>query len=639
MTTPTIAASIANIPETQVIRLRERLQRGIFLLSPAERKKAFWLFCSSMVNAFLQTAALVAIIPVIMLMFGSLELSFERAPAWFAQLLIGSDRKAIVLILSGGVVGLILIKSIYVWVHTGWMAQFSSRCEKRLSSMLMRQVLTTHYTWLVQQNTARIRQITVGFVHYWSRQFVGTLLKLANDLMTALVIVLVLIWANPISGFLVVAVFLIFAFLIFRFVRPEHLRLAIINRTASLGANRICTDAVFSAKEIKMAGAEDNISSIFDEHIARGADAAAKDMQWMTIPRSLLEIITYGGLVGVSIFIVSFELQSTELSGLILLYGLSALRLTPVFSTLVSNLTRLLNTFPAIDDLCALIAATASTEQSPTDDMVGTPWQTLSLERVSFKYESAERAAVHDISLTIKRGLSYGVVGPSGAGKSTVIDLIAGLLGPGNGVVHVDGLPLIMDNRRSWRRRFGYVAQRPFLLDVSLRENITFNFTTEVDEERLNRAITLASLDQVVARLPKGTSSRLGEQGNLLSGGERQRIAIARALYRGADILILDEATSSLDTLVEREITESISTLHGQVTTIIVSHRIGLVRNCEEIWVFEDGNLSARGTHEELLRSSSLYHQMTRQPASGAYGGRLGLSDFDHPIAAPPANS
>lgn len=636
MTTPTIAASIANLPETQVIRLRERLQRGIFLLSPAERKRAFWLFCSSMVNAFLQTAALVAIIPVIMVMFGSLELSFERAPTWIAKWLIGSDRKAIVLILGGGVVALILVKSIYAWFHTGWMAQFSSRCEKRLSSMLMRQVLTTHYTWLVQQNTARIMQITVGFVHYWSRQFVGTLLKLANDLMTALVIVLVLIWANPISGFLVVAVFLIFASGIFLFVRPEHLRLAIANRTASLEANRICTDAVFSAKEIKMAGVEDDVSAIFDAHIAQGADAAAKDIQWMTIPRLLLEIIIYGGLVGGSIFIVSFELQSAELSGLILLYGLSALRLTPVFSTFVSNLTRLLNTFPAIDDLCALIAATASTEQSPTDEMAGVPWQTLSLERVSFKYENVERTAVQDISLTIRSGLSYGVVGPSGAGKSTVIDLIVGLLEPSTGVVHIDGVPLVTANRRDWRKRFGYVAQRPFLLDASLRENVTFNFSADVDEEKLHRAIKLASLDQVVARLPKGTSSRLGEQGNLLSGGERQRIAIARALYRGADILILDEATSSLDPLVEREITESIATLHGQVTTIIVSHRIGLVRNCEEIWVLEDGNLSARGTHEELLRSSSLYHQMTRQPARGAYSRRLSSSGFDFPMAAPP---
>jgi ABC-type multidrug transport system fused ATPase/permease subunit len=610
---PNITASIANLPEIKVMRLGERLRRGILLMSADERKRAFWLFCSSVVNALLETTALVSIIPLILVMFGSSALSFEGAPSWLVQMVSGIDKKTLVLALGACVLVLICIKAIYAWAHTGWMARFFSRCEKRLSSLMMRQILTTHYKWLVRQNTARLRQISVGFVPYWSRQFVGTLLKLANDLMTGAIIVLVLIWANPISGFLVVAGVLLFASGIFLFVRPEHLRLAIAKRNASLGANRICTDVTLGAKEIKMAGAEDKISSIFDEHIARGADANAKDIQWMTIPRMLLEIIAYGGLVGVSIFIISFELQSAELSGLILLYGLSALRLIPIFSSLVSSLTRLLNTFPAIDDLCTLIAATASTELLPSDGRTAMPWQKISLEQVSFKYENTRKAAVQDVSLTIKRGQSYGVVGPSGAGKSTVIDMIAGLMEPTQGLIKLDDVPLTMDNRRFWRRRFGYVAQRPFLTDTTLRKNITFNFSSDADEERLERAIRLASLEQLVARLPNGSASLLGEQGNLLSGGERQRVAIARALYRGADILILDEATSSLDALVEHEIVKSIEKLRGVITTIIVSHRLGLVRNCDEIWLFDEARLSARGTHDELLGSSDLYRRMNMQ--------------------------
>lgn len=635
MAMPNLTASIANLPEVKVLRLRERLQRGVLLMSPGERKRAILLICSSVVNALLQTAALVSIIPVIMVMFGSLELPLGRAPVWLQQALIGLDKKFVMLILGGGVVALILMKAIYAWVHVGWMAQFSSRCEKRLSSILMRQVLTTHYAWLVQQSTARIRQIAVGFVSSWSRQFVGTLLKLASDFMTAAVIVLLLIWADPRSGVLVLGVLLIFAAGIFLLVRPEHLRLAITKRNASLGANRICLDAVSSVKEIKMAGAEDVVSDIFNGHVARGADAVAKDAQWMTIPQLLLEIIVYGGLVGIGVFIVFFEVQSAEFSGLILLYGLSAMRLAPVVSTFVSGLTRLLNAFPAIDDLCSLLTATATTEQLSVDNMVGTMWRAISLQRVSLKYEKAERAAVREISLAVRRGLSYGVVGPSGAGKSTVVDLIVGLLEPTDGLVLVDGVPLIADNRRTWRRRFGYVAQRPFFLDASLRENITFNFSDNVDEERLKRVIKLASLDQVVAKLPDGCFSRLGEQGALLSGGERQRVAIARALYRGANILILDEATSSLDPLVEKEIAESIVALHGEVTTIIVSHRLGLVRYCDEIWVFEDGRLLASGAHEELLSASGLYLQMVTQSARDAYGGRHGSSDFDHSIIAP----
>ena len=588
------------------------------LMSTGERRTALRLFCSSLINAFLQTAALVAIIPVVMMIFGSSELPVKHAPAWIAQWLAESDRKHVMLVLAGGVVALILVKSAYAWAHSGWMARFSSRCEKRLSSILMHQVLTTNYTWLVQQNTARIRQIVVGFAPSWARHFVGTLLKLATDFMMALVIVLLLVWASPMAGLLVIVVSMLFTYAIYCLVRPGHLRLAGEKRSAAIEAGRVCSDAIFSAKEIKMAGTEDKISSIFDGHIARGADATAKDIQWMTIPKMSLEVIVYGGLIGIGIFIVSFELQSVELSGLILLFGLSALRLTPVLSTLVSNLTRLLSAFPTIDDLCKLISATASTEQPPATTMIALPWQRVSLEGVVFKYGGAKRNAIQDISLTIRRGFSYGIVGPSGAGKSTVIDLVAGLLEPSAGEVRIDDIPLVTANRRNWRRRFGYVAQRPFLLDASLRENVTFNFSFDTDEEKLSNAIKLASLEQVVARLPKRASSRLGEQGNFLSGGERQRIAIARALYRGADILIFDEATSSLDPLVEREIAESISSLHGRVTTIVVSHRLGLVRHCDEIIVIDRGGLSARGTHEELLGSSCLYGQMVRESVRSA---------------------
>ena len=187
----------------------------------------------------------------------------------------------------------------------------------------------------------------------------------------------------------------------------------------------------------------------------------------------------------------------------------------------------------------------------------------------------------------------------------------------------IDGVPLVADQRHAWRKRFGYVTQRPFLLDASLRENIVFGLPRAGDEMPLKRAINLARLDKVVERLPDGLDSTVGEQGNLLSGGERQRIAIARALYRGADILILDEATSSLDTLVEAEIAESVATLRGKITTLIVSHRLALVRDCDEIWLFDNGMLDARGPHEELLQQSDLYRRMVTRsdkPTQAAIG-------------------
>lgn len=629
--------SIVDVQVRKAALFLEGIGRGIFLMSISERRTALWLVCSSLINAQLQAVALAAVIPVIMVMLNLSELPVKHAPTWIAQWLAESDKKHVMLMLGGCVCVLTLVRSAYAWAHAGWMARFSSRCEKRLDSILMRQILTTHYAWLVQQNSTRIRELAVNSTPYWARQFVGTLLKLVNDLMLVLVVVLLLIWVNLIVGVLTVVVCLLFASAIYFLVRPVHRRLAAEKQSAQIEVGRMSTEAIFSAKEIKMAGMEGKVLSIFEGHVARSADATAKDIQWATIPRLSFEVIVYGGLVGLGIVIVSFKLQSMELSGEVLLYGLAALRLTPVLSTLVFNLAKLSSSFPIIDDLYWVINETVSTELPPTDTMTETSWQKISLEQVVFKYDGAKRNAIQGISLTIRRGFSYGIVGPSGAGKSTVIDLVAGLLEPSIGEVRIDDISLVAASRRNWRRRFGYVAQRPFLLDASLWENITFNFSSDMDEEKLNTAIKLASLEQVVARLPKGAASRLGEQGNLLSGGERQRIAIARALYRGADILILDEATSSLDPLVEREIAESILSLHGRVTIIVVSHRLGLVRHCDEIMVFDGGGLSARGTHEELLRSSGLYGQMMRVFVDSTQGQSIASKGGDHRAIALPA--
>ena len=245
--------------------------------------------------------------------------------------------------------------------------------------------------------------------------------------------------------------------------------------------------------------------------------------------------------------------------------------------------------------------------------LAGEPWREFLLDDVSFRYQADARAALKAVSISIVPGRSYGVVGQSGAGKSTLIDLIAGLLEPTGGTVVLDGKALSAEHRIAWRRRFGYVAQRPFLLDEPLRDNVIFNSEENPDEGRLRHAIKLARLGKVVARLPGGLDGRVGEQGALLSGGECQRVAIARALYRGADLLILDEATSSLDSLAEQEIAESLATLHGRVTTIIVSHQLGLVRDCDEIWVIDDARLAARGAHDDLVKSSELYRRMIFQ--------------------------
>ena len=586
---------------------------GLSLMTAAEKRMAVVLLFTSLVNGVLQTATILVIVPVIQLMINSGAMPKGWHWAWIEAWLSGPDRKTILVEMAAAIGVLIVVKGVFAWAQLGWMSRFSAHCEVRLGSFLMKRILVAPYAWLVRQNSARLRELLFGFVSVWSRDFIRSSMRLVNDLLFAGFIIAVLIWANPLSGVLVAGGAALLGGVMFILVRPELFRLALAKRKGIFGANSISTEAVLGVKEVKMAGAEDRFAALFDAQVEIYADADANAQQWIQAPRVFLEVLAYGALVGLSAIVVLSDTQIPDLGALLLLYGLSAVRLLPIFSGLVSSLTVLVGSFPVMSDLKQLIAATDQPESAPPPGLIAPDWREVRLENVTFLYDGGEGPALNNVSLHIDKGGTYGVVGPSGAGKSTLVDVIAGLLEPSFGTISLDGQALAPEHQRAWRRRFGYVAQRPFLMDASLRENIIFGSPAPIDPDKLQRAITLAKLDGVVGRLPGGLKGRVGEQGALLSGGERQRVAIARALYRGADVLILDEATSSLDTLVEQEIAESIASLHGAVTTIIVSHRLGLVRACDEIWVFDSTRLTARGRHEELMTASSLYRRMVTQ--------------------------
>lgn len=607
------------MPNAQAGGVFVGIRRGLRLMTERERWTAVLLLSTSILNGLLQTITIVAIVPLVLLMMDSSPASAGWLLSKLETLFDSQDRKILLLQMAGSLAALVVFKGIFNWLQVGWMSRFSASCEVRLGSFLMNRILMAPYSWLVRQNSARLRQLLFGFVSVWSRDFMRAMMKLVNDLVFVVFIVATLIWAHPVSGLAAAVVAALLGTAMFTIVRPKIQRLAETKRSGIFGANRISTDAVLGVKEVKMAGAEARFAKLFDDQVTTYAQADARAQQWIQLPRLVLEIVVYGGLIGLSMAIVLTESRSPETSGIVLLYGFAAIRLLPIFSTVVSGLTTLMGSLPMLADLEDLIEATRTAESPASDTVFESGWRKFHFENVSFHYQADSRAALDAVSISILPGKSYGIVGPSGGGKSTLIDLIAGLLEPTSGAAMVDGRALVAEQRMAWRRRFGYVAQRPFLLDDSLRNNVIFNSEENPHEGRLQRAITLARLEKVVARLPGGLDGRVGEQGALLSGGECQRVAIARALYRGADLLILDEATSSLDTLVEQEIVESLATLHGQVTTIIVSHQLGLVRHCDEIWVFDDARLAARGTHDELMKSSELYRQMTTKV--GIQGG------------------
>ncbi len=231
------------------------------------------------------------------------------------------------------------------------------------------------------------------------------------------------------------------------------------------------------------------------------------------------------------------------------------------------------------------------------------------LENVSFTYTNYP--VLYNVNLAINRNETVAVVGESGSGKTTLVNLISGLLVPGSGSIRIDEKDLLEINKQSYHNRIGYITQEPVVFDDSIFNNVTFwDEKTPDNIERFNEALRKGSIYEFVEQLNEKEDSRLGNNGINLSGGQRQRISIARELYKDIDILIMDEATSSLDSGIEKSIQYNIDQLKGKYTIIIVAHRLSTIKNVDRIVVMKNGNVSQCGTYEQLIKLGTDFKRM-----------------------------
>ena len=231
-------------------------------------------------------------------------------------------------------------------------------------------------------------------------------------------------------------------------------------------------------------------------------------------------------------------------------------------------------------------------------------------EDVSFSYVD-HKQALRNISFAFEKGQSYGIIGPSGSGKSTLVQLLLGIRDPQSGLISVNGCDLRKIDRTSWSSKVSFVPQEATLITGTVAENIVF-FRSEISEKQMIEAARAAHILEEIEKLPNGFNTNLGERAQQLSGGQRQRLSIARALAGNPELLILDEPTSALDTKSESAIRSTISSLAGNVTVVVIAHRMSTLDVCSKLLVVQDGELKAFATTSELAVNNDFYKEALR---------------------------
>jgi len=570
------------------------LVRKVYLLArPYGRRKLLLVTGFSFAQGLFQVLGVTSIFPFLALaadparlrnsQWGGVLLDFAPPMSDSKLLIVAGTFALLMLVLANG------MNLAAEYVRTSYAHKFGHW----LRTCLLRKITSRPYTDFLQENSAVLVKKVVSDVMNFTTGVLLTLLDSFARIATIVLLVATLFLVHPGIALTATIGLGLFYFAIFKsFAKWRRATSAGLNES-NHGIHTEVHQLLGGIKPVKVHRCEEVFLDRFSNHSSRYANF----MGWAGIvsnaPRYLVEPLAFGGVV---IAVLFYAARGQELNVILPNLGVMALagyRLLPAIQLLYAQFQTLSIMRYSLDEVFDEFLAAEQTvgkdAETPSGHLSCPPalsWSNaITLENVEFLYPNSEKPVIRKLNITIRKNRSLGVIGSTGCGKSTLVDLILGLHAPTAGRILVDEIPLGPDNRRAWRGGIGYVPQEIFLIDDTIASNIAFGvLTNQIDHSSLRRAAAAAQiLDFIEQDLPDQFNTVVGERGVRLSGGQRQRIGLARALYHQPDLLILDEATSALDSETEDGVMKALADLTGQLTMIVVAHRLRTVEMCDEI--------------------------------------------------------
>jgi len=493
-----------------------------------------------------------------------------------------------------------LIKNLYT-LFLGWrQTKFSNHASQYLASTLFHSFLNRPYTFHLQRNSSELLNVVQQEVGMTVGLITG-FMSLATEFLVAGSVAGLMFFTEPVAAATTLAVLILGTSMYSRITKPKLLYYGRLRQEIEPPRTRFLLQGFGGVKDIQVLGRSGDFSTQYEKQNEKVLDSGIRLGIIRQVGPMWTEMLAMVGLI-IVIWIMIWQGRTPDrIIPLLGLFVVATWRFVPSINKVVGLVNSIRYSQPAVASLYAEFEYIKSQRDIVKSQVKFV--DKVEMRNLTFSYPNTVSPSLRDVNIVVRKGETVGFIGPSGAGKSTLVDVILGLLPPTSGELLIDGVDMHKNNLE-WQSTIGYVAQAIYLTDDTIRRNVAFGIAErDIDEVSLERALKSAQLWEFVQGLPDKTHTIVGERGVRVSGGQRQRIGIARALYHEPEVLVLDEATSSLDIETETEVMSAIRALQGFKTILIVAHRLSTVQHCDRVYKVEDATIVGEGTLEQLTNA------------------------------------
>lgn len=585
--------------------------KDIYTALPLSLRRSFWTVMTLTVVVALTEFALAGAVSLLGVVLASPETIVQHSimqqiVLWLPALLpVQKDPSLLLALLLCLLCGTTLLKTVMLVLLTWRQSRYSQMVGRNLGIRLFQNYMHAPYLWHTNQKISELMttlswRANTGIFIFQSLQVLSQLIVVATLLVAVCCMA-------PLAGTLVVSISSVVAWGVFRCSRRLVRKFSQQCASAQQDSMKLIHTGLNGIRDILLYQQQ-------EKFIRHYIDAEKRYMQGQSVlpifpplPSWILEFVGITLLLG-TVLILRWQNDSlAHISATLALLAAVAWRLLPVMNRVVQGMLSMQQQLPMVEPILQKLREVEALPKIATEERPCYLQHEIRFEHIYFRYLSTsekQNNALRDINLRIPRGSMVGLIGPSGAGKSTLVSLLTGLYTPSDGKILIDGQEMDDRLRVGWMRGIGYVPQSPFLLNGSLAENIAFSqWGQKVNQQRVLECCRMAAID-FLDDLEHGLDTTIGERGVRLSGGQLQRVSIARALYNHPQIIIFDEATSALDCATEQEIQQTIENLRGEMTVVIIAHRLSTVERCDWLYWIDKGTIKKDGTPSSIL---SLY--------------------------------